>query len=296
MKINKILLFVVFTLLSSYLAIVLYFALGGRWVIPNSLIVSALYMFVPMLVAIVIQKLIYKESLKSLGLSWQLNQWFLIAWLLPLIIVFATLGISLLLPGIEYSPNMITVLEQLKAVLPPEEIKQIESDLAAIPNSAFIFTSIVQGLIAGATINAVFAFGEELGWRGFLQTELNSIGFWKSSVIIGLTWGVWHAPIILQGHNYPQHPQIGVLMMTIFTLFLSPIFSYITIKSKSVIAAAIMHGTLNATAGIPVLLTKGGNDLTTGISGLAGLIALIVIMICLFAYDYFLAKEPLMSK
>jgi uncharacterized protein len=295
-NIKKVLLFIVFTFLSNYLLIVLYFAIGGKWVIPGSWIVTAVYMFVPMLVTIVIQKFIYRQSLKSLGLSWRLNKWFLVAWLLPLIIVFATLGISLLLPGIEYSPSMIGVLEQLKSVVPPEEFKQIQSDLAAVPSYAFIFTSIVQGLIAGVTINAVFGFGEELGWRGLLQTELNFMGFWKSSAIIGLTWGVWHAPLILQGHNYPQHPQLGVLMMTILTLLLSPIFSYIRIKSKSVIAAAIMHGTLNAIAGLPVLLTQGGNDLTVGISGLAGFVAIAIVIICLFVYDYFLAKEPLMSK
>jgi hypothetical protein len=39
-----------------------------------------------------------------------------------------------------------------------------------------------QGLIAGATINAVAGFGEELGWRGFLYRELSFLGFWKSSL------------------------------------------------------------------------------------------------------------------
>ncbi|WP_226889034.1 CPBP family intramembrane glutamic endopeptidase [Nostoc sp. MG11] len=263
---------------------------------PNALIVTAVYMFIPMLIAIITQKLIYRESLKSLGLSWKLNKWFLVAWLLPLIIVFATLAISLLFPGVEYSPTMSEELERIKSIVTPEELKQIQSDLAAVPSYVLILTRILQGLIAGVTINAVFGFGEELGWRGLLQTELNFMGFWKSSAIIGLTWGVWHAPLILQGHNYPQHPQIGVLMMTILTLLLSPIYSYIRIKSKSVIAAAIMHGTTNALAVLPISLIKGGNDLTVGITGLAGLIAIAIVIIGLFAYDYFLAKEPVMSK
>ncbi len=295
-NIKKALLFIVFTFLSNYLLIALYFALGGKWVMPNALIVTAVYMFIPMLIAIITQKLIYRESLKSLGLSWKLNKWFLVAWLLPLIIVFATLAISLLFPGVEYSPTMSEELERIKSIVTPEELKQIQSDLAAVPSYVLILTRILQGLIAGVTINAVFGFGEELGWRGLLQTELNFMGFWKSSAIIGLTWGVWHAPLILQGHNYPQHPQIGVLMMTILTLLLSPIYSYIRIKSKSVIAAAIMHGTTNALAVLPISLIKGGNDLTVGITGLAGLIAIAIVIIGLFAYDYFLAKEPVMSK
>ncbi|RAM52899.1 MAG: hypothetical protein C6Y22_03645 [Hapalosiphonaceae cyanobacterium JJU2] len=62
------------------------------------------------------------------------------------------------------------------------------------------------------------------------------------------------------------------------------------------IAAAIMHGTINGLAVLPILLIKGGNDLTVGIGGLPGFIAIASVIICLFAYDYFLAKEPLMSK
>jgi uncharacterized protein len=295
-NIKKVLLFIFFTFLINYLLIIFYLALGGKWVIPGSLIVTGVYMFVPMLVAIVIQKLIYRQSLKFLGLSWKLNKWFLVAWLLPLIIVFATLGISLLFPGVEYSPSTSEALNRIKTIVTPEELKQIQSDLATVPSYVFILTSILEGLIAGVTINTVFGFGEELGWRGLLQTELNFMGFWKSSAIIGLTWGAWHAPLILQGHNYPQHPRIGVFMMTILTLLLAPIYSYITIKAKSVIAAAIMHGTINGLAVLPISLINGGNDLTVGMSGLAGFIAIAIVIICLFVYDYFLAKEPLMSK
>jgi len=48
----------------------------------------------------------------------------------------------------------------------------------------------------------------------------------------------------------------GVFMMMIFCLLLSPIFSYIRIKSRSVVAAAIMHGTLNATRGFRSLIVE----------------------------------------
>ncbi|MFH1484694.1 MAG: CPBP family intramembrane glutamic endopeptidase, partial [Chloroflexota bacterium] len=150
----------------------------------------------------------------------------------------------------------------------------------------------IQGLVAGVTINAVAGFGEELGWRGFLQKELGFLGFWKSSAVIGVIWGVWHAPIILQGHNYPQHPQVGVLMMIVFTLLLSPIFSYARLKAKSVIAAAIIHGSLNGTVALSIMLIVGGDDLTVGVTGLAGFIVLALVNVALFGYDRFLAKEP----
>jgi membrane protease YdiL (CAAX protease family) len=74
-------------------------------------------------------------------------------------------------------------------------------------------------------------------------------------------------------------------MMTIFTLLLSPIFGYVTLKARSVIAAAIAHGTLNGTAGIPLLVIAGGNDLTVGVTGLAGFVVLALVNLAIFAYE-----------
>lgn len=120
------------------------------------------------------------------------------------------------------------------------------------------------------------------------------MNFFKATIIIGFIWGIWHAPLILMGHNYPQHPQIGVFMMIVLCIFLSALFIYITIKSKSVIAAAIIHGTLNATAGISIMLIDGGNDLTVGMPGLAGFITLTIFLIGLFIYDYFISKDKIL--
>ncbi|MEM3475699.1 MAG: CPBP family intramembrane glutamic endopeptidase [Candidatus Bathyarchaeia archaeon] len=118
--------------------------------------------------------------------------------------------------------------------------------------------TLIQCLLAGITINAVAGFGEELGWRSFLLKELAYTGFWKSSIIIGFIWGVWHALLVIQGHTYPQHPIEGLFMMIIFCILFSPIFNYIRLKSKSVITTVIMHGSLNGTAGLPLLIIKGG--------------------------------------
>ena len=145
--------------------------------------------------------------------------------------------------------------------------------------------SLLQGLIAGVSVNAVAGFGEELGWRGFLQKELAFLGFWRSSVLIGFIWGLWHAPLILQGHNYPQHPITGVLMMTVWCMLLAPIFSYVRVKARSVIAAAILHGTLNATYGLSIVLVRGGSDLTTGVTGLPGFLVLAGVILVLWLHD-----------
>lgn len=291
-KLQKVALFIGLTFLVNYLLIFLYLALGGKWVMPQSLILGTGYMFVPMIIAIVVQKVIYRESLKEpFGISFKWNRWFIVAWLLPPVYAFLTFWISLLLPNIEYSPALEGMLERFSSMLPPEQINQMKTQVDALPINP-ILIALLQGLAAGISINAVAGFGEELGWRGFLQKEFGHMGFLKTSVLTGFIWGVWHAPIILQGHNYPQHPVAGVFMMIAWCILLAPIFNYIRLKSKSVIAASILHGSLNANAGLAIMVVKGGSDLVAGVTGLAGFITLFIINTCIFIFDHFLSKEP----
>jgi membrane protease YdiL (CAAX protease family) len=295
-NIKKSILFIGLTFSLSWLIAILFFILGGKWNTPISMVVGVVYMFVPMTIAIIVQKFIYREPLKEpLGISFKLNRWFLVAWLLPPIVAFATLGVSLLFPGIEYSSEMAGMFERFRQLLTPEQFKKMEEQAATLPIHPF-WIVLLQGLVAGITINAVVSFGEELGWRGLLQKELGFLGFWKSSVVIGVIWGVWHAPIILQGHNYPQHPIAGVFMMMVFCVLLAPIFSYVRLKAKSVIAAAVIHGSLNGTIGLAIIVVKGGNDLIIGGTGLAGFIVLAVVNLGIFVYNKFLAKDTIRWK
>jgi membrane protease YdiL (CAAX protease family) len=155
---------------------------------------------------------------------------------------------------------------------------------------------IGSALIAGCTINALFAFGEELGWRGYLLKALQDKKLLPASLIIGVVWGLWHFPLILLGHNYPQHPVIGVGMMVIFCILLTPVMIYIVIKSKSVITAAIFHGCFNAIAGIGILYLVGGSDLTNGTTGLAGFTAMLIINLLFYAYDKYITKENIFTS
>jgi membrane protease YdiL (CAAX protease family) len=269
----------------SYLLATLYFALGGTETMPGMLALGVAYMFVPLTAAVMVQKLIYQAPLREpLRIRFRPNRWFLVAWLLPPLIALATLGVSLLFPGVTFSPEMAGMFERFRGVLPPEQIEAMQRQADALPIHPF-WLGLLLGLVAGITINAVAAFGEEAGWRGLLLTELAPWGFWRSSVVIGVLWGFWHAPLILQGHNYPEHPRVGVFLMTVMTVLLSPLLGYITLKAHSVIAAAIFHGTLNATAGLAILVVEGGSDLTVGVSGLAGFLVLALADAGLFVYD-----------
>ena len=178
---------------------------------------------------------------------------------------------------------MAGLMEKYKDILTPEQLQQMQEQINGGPLMILLIT-LGQALVAGFTINALAAFLEEIGWRGLLYRQFRKYGFWVSSLIIGAIWGFWHGPIILMGHNYPEHPVLGVGMMIIWCILLAPMFTLIRDKSGSVIAAAIMHGTLNAFAGVPMMYIIGGNDLTVGVTGLAGFIALIIINIIIYIY------------
>ena len=80
-------------------------------------------------------------------------------------------------------------------------------------------------------------------------------------------------------------------MMIGWTVVMAPAFSYIRLKAKSVVAAAIFHGTINAAPGLAVILLTGGDELTVGITGLAGFIAFVMVNLALFIFDRFITKE-----
>jgi uncharacterized protein len=259
-------------------------------------IMAVMYMFMPLISALIVDKLILKrKNLKSWAVNFKPNWWYLAAWPGMVALAFLSLGINLLWPDISFSAEMTGFYERLSEQFTPEQIELQKSKMDAMP-IPIILVMILQGLLAGITINAVAAFGEEAGWRGFMVREYRHLKFWDAALRIGIVWGIWHAPLILMGHNYPDHNLLGVGMMTVFCTLLSPLFLYIRLKTHSTIAAAIMHGTLNATAGISLMYLVGGNDLTIGMTGFSGFITLVLVIGIMVWYDLKFSKHSITNK
>jgi membrane protease YdiL (CAAX protease family) len=283
-KTKKVVVFLGFTFAVDWAMALLFSLLGGAGSRIAFMILGAAYMFVPMTGVIVTQKAICKDTWKNtLRLNFRINPWWIAAWLLPPALAGAAFGVALLLPGIGFSPDFSGLYERYRDLIPPSEYARIQAQLANMPVNPF-WLGLLAGLAAGATVNAVAGYGEELGWRGFLFDELAPLGFWRTSLLTGLIWGVWHAPLILMGLNYPHYPLAGVPMMIAWCVLLAPLFGFVRLKSKSVPAAAIMHGTLNGTAGLAMLLVSGGNEFLVGLPGLAGFIVLLLVDLGIFAY------------
>lgn len=243
------------------------------------MLMSAGAMFIPLL-AVIITQLIFKEPvLKGVGISFKLNKWWWLGWLLMPLVAMLTLGVTLLMPGAQWTPDSELMQQALQSM--PE----------GVGVWGIIGISLFSGLFAGLTINAVFALGEEIAWRGFLVELFKGKSFWSSAIWIGVIWGLWHAPLILNGHNYPQHPLAGVFMMVVFCILLSVMLMYFRKKSGSVIVPAIMHGTINAVAGITALVVTPANDLLYGATGLAGMIVLLLVDAGIYLYDKSVGHE-----
>ncbi len=133
---------------------------------------------------------------------------------------------------------------------------------APVPPVPVLAISVVlQGLVAGLTINGLFAFGEEYGWRGVLAEELRPLGAVRANLLTGLLWGFWHAPIIVFGHNYGVEWGWGILVMIAWVTPFSFLLWQARERTGSVLAPAILHGAGNGVLGVFAFLVAGGHIL-----------------------------------
>lgn len=112
-------------------------------------------------------------------------------------------------------------------------------------------------------IMAFNTFGEEFGWRGYMNQKMEPLLGTTGTVIAGgIIWGLWHAELTVAGHNfgteYTGYPYLGILYMCIFCTFMGMGLMWVTKKTDSVYPAAIMHASINfGGRGIGLLFISG---------------------------------------
>lgn len=276
MEKKKILIFLAFCFGISWLSAGIFHWCGGDYKSVWGFLLGVVYMLFP-LISVLLTQLVTGEKLFSgIGLSFKLNRWWWLGWLVIIpLIVLLSLPVSALFTGMSISGDTEMVRQTMGS---------LEAQGLPLGPGGVLVITLLSGLVAGMTVNALFAFGEESAWRGFLHRCLEGTGFWKKCLFIGFVWGLWHAPIILMGHNYPEHPVAGVFMMIAFCMLFTPVMVFIREKSGSVIMAAIAHGTLNALAGISIMYLAGYKELVGSITGIAGFIVLAIADLLIFLF------------
>lgn len=132
---------------------------------------------------------------------------------------------------------------------------------------------VVGSLTSFILVNMVFTFGEEFGWRGYLLVRWEKHGRTRAAIGVGAVWGVWHAPIIvLMGYNYPGHPGMGIIMMTLFTISFGVLQAWLRFASGSVWPPVLAHAAFNAQSGAGLLFLTSADSLLRAPVGLFAII------------------------
>lgn len=256
--------------------------------IQGQVFVVVTYMWAPAIAAVAVQRSHNRPIRSACGLHRGRLGWIAVAWLAPLALLGLTIAIGLLIPDVTFTTDYGAFLRELG--VPQARVDASLAALEELPVPPLVLF-VGQGLLAGLTINALAALGEEVGWRGLLLSELAPLGFWRLSVLTGGIWGIWHAPLILQGHNFPEAPLAGVVVMTVWTIAVSPVYTYVTVRAGSVLAPTLLHGSFNALGFLSLGYLAGAGAILTAPVGVAGIGAALVATGLCVGHDRFVAAD-----
>ncbi len=103
-----------------------------------------------------------------------------------------------------------------------------------------------------AALWLVFAFGEEIGWRGYALPILNArFGFWRAATILGIIWAVWHYPKLLSSPFVVSLEQAApfIGLFTLQIVLANYFLCWLFLRSNlSVVIAALFHAAFNTVA------------------------------------------------
>lgn len=196
----------------------------------------------PAIAAFIVRRWITREGFADARLGVRLRGWryFVLALVFPYILVLVITLLVMLL-GIGWpNPSLSAVLRAMgqPAVNPDPPLWVV---LPFLSINAILATPLL--------------FGEEFGWRGYLQPRVGGAQHpWRSAIVVGIIWGAWHLPLNLNGYNFPNHRLLGVPVFLVSCIFLSFIFGWIYHRAASVWAASLAHAALNAVGGSSMLM------------------------------------------
>jgi len=152
-----------------------------------------------------------------------------------------------------------------------------------LPADAAAWLSLALDNGLGLILMMVFAFGEEIGWRGYLLPCFSGLGARRSLLLVGFIHGLWHLPVMLltSAYHAAGSPLITVPLF-IATLTLAGVYyGYLRLRSGSIWPVVLAHATFNQVWMTLEQMTTSAAPLTTeylaGESGLLTLLAVSVI-------------------
>ena len=250
----------------------------------------AAVMYIPA-IAVVIVRLLTKEGFRPAYIDPRFKRgkrrYYLIAWFGPPVLTI----IGVLIYFMIFRDNFSFEMEYYVGVL-----KDQGADYAPEVARSMVLSSAVAGFFLAPVLNFVTCFGEEWGWRGYLLPKLTELTGLKPAIFIsGVIWGLWHLPLTIMGHNYglgyKGYPVCGILAMCCFCTGIGILFSWLFIRTGSVLPSVFAHGALNGFASFGIYFTKDGGNPFIGPS-VTGIISGLPFIICACIVFKLLRDDP----
>lgn len=196
-------------------------------------------------ISAILTKLICDHNLRNLGWGWGKWRYQLLSYFLPV-------SLSLLVYGLVWISGIGELSISQFERIGNKKFFSAESGVSFIP---ILLISMSLGFLKAFTT----AFGEEIGWRGFLVKEFSNLtSYTNASWIIGIVWAVWHIPgILFVGYNAGTSPYFAIPCFTVMIMSLTFIMNWIRLRSGSLWTGAIFHASHNLfIQGVFDLMTK----------------------------------------
>lgn len=246
---------------------------------PAMMAVVAVSMFFPLVGALVTNAVAPEGQRIDLRVKPRVRgnvRLYVLAWLLPAVLTIMGGALFFLV-----FPQLFDASgEQLRTAL-------VASGVPAEQLGLVIAAQLVASVTFAPFVNAIPAFGEEVGWRSMLFPLLSEHMSERRAVVAsGVIWGLWHAPIIAMGHNYglgyPGFPVTGILTMVVACTSIGCLLAWLRLRSGSVWPCAVAHGAINAITNAGTLLCTAGPTLAgpSSLGLVAGVPTLLLAVLC----------------
>lgn len=213
-------------------------------------------------------RLILRSGFEDVGFRVGKGRYYIYAIAVPLLLALLVGLVSAAFDIRKFSP------------IPPEQLIQITPAFLSV---------LGLGLIG--------AFGEELGWRGFLLPKMMNGGFRSPYLTCGLVWASWHLPLIAFGDFYQtDNALLMALVYGLGIIAMSFVFSVLRVRSGSVLIATVAHAAHNFffQFAFPVLLlTVPGphSDLWDIVAGDTGLCIAVLYLSTYLVFRYIFQRH-----
>jgi hypothetical protein len=267
----------------------LLYATGGLQPPLHLLVGGFAFMLGPAAAALILTRGVrWTDRQRTLGLRLPLDRWLFVAWALPAALVGGALVLSAAFPGVTVESPAAGLARTLEAARPGGS-----AQLAHVPGGLLSAGLVGQAFVLGPLLNFPFMLSEELGWRGLLWERWSKLGFARQALATGVVWGLWHAPLILMGFNYPDAPILGVALMVVFCVLLAVPLHLVRVRGGTVWHACLFHGTVNAAATLGRVCVRAPSWVGNGILGVPGFLLLgLVAAVVLLGERRFPARRP----